>query len=449
MKYKTLLPVLFLLSVTSCQSNLGLNQLTKPSNNKISTTNNVTLSEKTYNSYVSFAKKFTSLMMEVNNSANEQSLGISIPDAYICFAITGAISNDAARNDVLSYLELDNVSELRTSVKELVDTLGTLYKTDNKLYGGYNLNSVWLNPDYVSLVKDKDEELYYDLEHYYDATMYFEALTNETANQYLRDYGLKNLPTPKIELPGDPCALNAMSVFYCLDYFDNELIDTYKKQYQSGNHKMDYSFGSTLKKVDYIGKSQIAEVYENENFYGSNMRIGLLNADFFLPNDKNAMPSSILNDVLNKNYKIKKGSIKYPGEESFEETNFHDVSIKAPYFSLDNKIALDREALSRILPVITKNGAGERLVKANDGSNLYLDYIMQFSKMKFNYEGFYSCSVTISGERATSAGTEYKRFELNLDHPYLFEINKNVRVDNNRHSIPIVIGEIVDPIYKD
>ena len=41
-------------------------------------------------------------MMEVNNK-NENSLAISIPDAYLCLAILGAISSDSARNDVLSY----------------------------------------------------------------------------------------------------------------------------------------------------------------------------------------------------------------------------------------------------------------------------------------------------------------------------------------------------------
>ena len=73
--------------------------------------------------------------------------------------------------------------------------------------------------------------------------------------------------------------------------------------------------------------------------------------------------------------------------------------------------------------------------------------------MKFNYDGFYSCSVTISGMEATSAPwyPEYEEFELTLDHPYVFEVEKNVKVGDNiiADKVPLVIGEIVNPNYSD
>jgi hypothetical protein len=70
--------------------------------------------------------------------------------------------------------------------------------------------------------------------------------------------------------------------------------------------------------------------------------------------------------------------------------------------------------------------------------------------MKFNYDGFYSCSVTIAGERATSTGIEYPYFELTLDHPYVFEVRKQVRIDNSQYkNTPLIIGEIVNPEYQD
>ena len=109
-------------------SNLQRHRLTTPKLAKISEVRNYDISSTTYDSYTSFAKKFVSLMMAANNKEKEESLGISIPDAYICLAITGAISNDEARNDVLSYLELKDMDELRTSVKEIVSTMGTLFK---------------------------------------------------------------------------------------------------------------------------------------------------------------------------------------------------------------------------------------------------------------------------------------------------------------------------------
>lgn len=73
--------------------------------------------------------------------------------------------------------------------------------------------------------------------------------------------------------------------------------------------------------------------------------------------------------------------------------------------------------------------------------------------MKFNYDGFYSCSVTISGMEPTSAPwyPEYEEFELTLDHPYVFEVTKNVKVDNNStiSKVPLVVGEIINPNYKE
>lgn len=437
-------------------SNLQSHRLTTPKLAKISEVRNYDISSPTFNSYTSFAKKFASLMMAANNKEKEESLGISIPDAYLCLAITGVISTDEARNDVLSYLELKDMDELRTSVKEIVSTMGTLFRNnDDKLVGGYNLNSVWFNPDKVSLIKEKDKELYKDLEEVFDASLYLEALTSDTANQYLKENGLKDMPVPDIKLDDeDPSAINVMSTYYCLDYFPERAKQIYLDQYKSGNHKMDYTNNGDTSKVDYI--TQIYDggsVYENDNFYGSRMSIGgNLSMSYFLPNDKNALPSSILDDVLNNNYHQKQSSY-YDQENQLQETFAHKVTINAPYFSLDNAAELKRGDLSKILPIITKRGAGERIAKANSGYEMCLDYLKQFSVMKFNYDGFYSCSVTISGIVPTSMTwyPEYEEFELTLDHPYVFEVEKSVLVDGSTvaSKVPLVVGEIVNPNYKE
>ena len=174
--------------------------------------------------------------------------------------------------------------------------------------------------------------------------------------------------------------------------------------------------------------------------------------EYFLPNDKNALPSSILNDVLNNNYHLKQSSY-YDRDNQLQDTFYHEVTINAPYFSLDNEAGLDNGDLSDILPIITKGGAGERIAKANNGFGMFLDYLKQFSVMKFNYDGFYSCSVTISGMEATSAPwyPEYEEFELTLDHPYVFEVEKSVLVDGSivPSKVPLVVGEIVNPNYSD
>ena len=437
--------------VTNKKSAITMSQIVKPTVEKVSKICDRNMSQLTYDSYTAFTKKFVSLMMEVNNSTEEDSLGISIPDAYLCFAITALISLDVARDDVLSYLELPNMDALRTAVREVLSVTATLYKNQNgKLMGGYNLNSIWLNPEKVSLIKEKDEELYRDLAEIFDASLYMEALTSKRANEYLKENGLKDLPTPKIELDdSNPSAMNTMSVFYCLDYFDPETKYVYKAQYNSHNHKMTYTYNSRNESVDYIEQNGVKEVYEGDDFYGSSLSIGNLNMDLFLPNSKTALPSSILDDVLDNNYHLR-DSTYLDENNNVKPTNYHKVDILAPYFSLNNKPSLSRGDLSKVLPVITTLGAGERIATANNGLPMYLDYVSQFSLMKFNYDGFYSCSVTIMGYEAGSAFVpEYEQFTLKLDHPYVFEVTKSIQVNGINTSIPMVVGEIVTPTYVD
>ena len=312
-------------------SNLG--RLTTPKVEKISTKQNYEISQTTYDSYLAFAKKFSKLAISETNKNKEESLGISIPDAYLCLAITAAVSNDAARNDVLSYLELNNVEELRTSVKEILATLCTLYEDYNhKYHGGYNLNSIWLDPAQVALVKEKDKQLYKDLEELFDASTYMEPLTGEKANNYLKDNGLKDMPVPTIQLNDtNPPAMGVMSVYYCLDFFMEETKEYYKQQYQSGTHKMDYSFNGSTSKVDYIEQNRDGNVYQGSNFYGADLSIQSLNMSYFLPNNKTSMPSSILDDVLNNNYQLKQGQYT-AWNNQVQQTTTHNIHISAPYF---------------------------------------------------------------------------------------------------------------------
>jgi len=450
---KYVLSFVAVITLVSCQKPWATSkQLTKAKLEKISETYNNTLSQSTYDSYMAFAKKFTSLVIQTSiEKEGEKSLGVSIPDAYFCLAILGAISDDAARSDVLSYLELASVEDMRTAVRELLAVAGTLYKNaDGKLMGGYNLNSIWLDPEQVQLVKEKDEQLYQDLEEVFDASTYHNALTSKRANDYMKENGLKDMPVPNIELDDDnPPAIGVMSAYYCLDYFKEETKQRYEQQYKSKVHKMDYTYANNISQVDYIQTREHGNVYEGNGFYGADSQIQNLNMTYFLPNDSNALPSSILNDVLDKNYQLKQGKyIDYEGVE--HDSTIFDVIVKAPYFSLDNKIDLEYEKLKTILPVITKKGAGERLAESILGEDLFLAFIKQFSVMKYNYDGFYSCSVTIAGNYASSAASPtYETFELVLDHPYIFEVNKQIRTGQTWNQLPLVIGEIVVPEYED
>ena len=283
----------------------------------------------TYNSYKAFAKKFVTLMMDVNNSTDEKSLAISIPDAYIALAITGIISDQNGLQDVLNYLELDNVQALRTATKQIVANLGTMTKDyyGNDV-GGLNLNSIWVNPEKMTLLQERDEELYKDLRDIYDASLYMNALTSNRAMQYIAENGLPDKPVPNIHLnDDDPAAMSIMSVYYDIDTFED--FRYYEYEYLSGTHLMNYTCNGQTKRVDYIKQSnEHTFIYEGDNLTGATLHLDNSYLNFFLPKDETAMPSTILEDVLNYDYSPKVVTYTKDGEERTADT--YKVDISAP-----------------------------------------------------------------------------------------------------------------------
>lgn len=456
MKNKKFLAIFTLpLLLSSCIGKVELDgEITRSKVNKFLDRASYSLSEVTYNSYSSFAKKFAKLAL--NSMEKEESVGVSIPDAYLAFSICALISNDVAREDVLNYLELEDIEELKLATSEIIKAFCSLSKNNDGQYvGGYNLNSLWFNPGKVSLLEDRDVDVYNALEEVFDANTYYSALTSKKANDFLKAYGLKDKPTPKIKLDDeDPAAVSIMSVYYLLDYFKEETKQYYENQYRSGTHKMEYNFGSETKQVDYIESSSRSSLLLGDNFKGATQIINSLSMTYFLPDDKTALPSSIMDDVLNEKYQEDEYLLEVPYDDYSFYTKDYDITIEAPYFSLDNKIDIKYEDLIKILPVITKGGAARRMCDPRyelGFIDIFLSYIKQFSVMKFNYDGFYSCSVTIMGMDAGSAAPlEYRTYDLRLDHPYVFEVNKSVRVgDSSFKNVPLIIGEIIDPNYVD
>ena len=402
----------------------------------------------TYNSYKAFAKKFVTLMMDVNNPAgsSEESLAISIPDAYIALAITGIISDENGLQDILDYVELDNAAALKTATKEIVASFGTITKDHaGNDVGGLNLNSIWLNPDKMRLLQEKDTNLYKDLQDAFDASLYMEALTSNKAMQYIAENGLPGRPVPNIELPDDdhPAAINIMSVFYDIDSFENQ--DYYESQYLSGTHLMNYTCNGQTKRVDYIKQSeQHSYLYEGDNLTGATMSLENSNMTFFLPKNQTAMPSSILQDVLDDNYAPKTVTYTRNGEERTADT--YEVDISAPYFFMNNASELHQDDLISAFPRLTQSGLGSRLAESTRGLPIALSYIMQFSTMRFDYNGFYSCSATIVVGQDTAIADETK-VDFVVNRPYVFERSKMLKIGNDHLDIPIIIGEIVDPNY--
>ena len=398
---------------------------------------------------MAFTRKFTPIALKAGNEGgevgSEANSGISLPDAYVCLAMTGMISSKKALDDVLGFLELSNAHELKTAVEEITCALGTPNKDGyGNLTGGCSLNSIWLNPEKTELLQQEDEQLAEDLRSAFSASVFLEVLTSDKAAQYIRSNAPEGMPAPEIKLDdNDSAAIAVMSSFWCMDYFDEYMREHFKKQCDSGIHKMDFFSNGRISKTDYIEKTQFGTIRKGNGYIGSSLDINNLDMAFFLPNDKNASPSSILNDALNENHSEERR------DDSFE---IFEVTISAPYFSLNNEMRLSDVDLSKMLPIICKGGMGERLAKAKSAPELHLKDMLQFSSMKFDYNGFCSRSAAMAlGEKLSGHG-HYKKFNLILDHPYLFEVRKTIRVKDSANGsvsdyirLPIVIGEIFNP----
>lgn len=399
------------------------------------------ISQATYDSYMAFASKFTKMAFASAFEDGEKSFAVSIPDAYLCLALTGIVSSTPAEADILSFLSLGNEQELKTAAKEIVASLCTLKANDDGSYsGGYNLNSLWFDPAQVELLA-KDETLYQDLADIFDTSVYLRALKSAEANAYLAEKGLKDLPTPKVSLDDDhPFAASVMSVFYCLDSFP--LRDLYKDQYTSGTHKMSYTQNGVVSEENYIRfEKDVAPVYEGKGFTGASAWVHQLQMSYFLPDALTGSPYGILNDVLASAY-TKKSYLK----EGLTRDDYQ-LTIDAPYFRLNNRSVLNHETLAKVLPVISEGGMSEKMVTSKLGA-IYLSQVLQQSVMTFDYQGFYSASLTIAGGEPTSAPTG-DQYLLSLDHPYLFQVAQPVvKVSDSYQNIPLVIGEIIDPAYE-
>ena len=313
--------------------------------------------------------------------------------------------------------------------------------------GGLNLNSIWLNPEKMSLLAEKDEDLYRDLKNIFEASLYLDGLTSNKAKQYISENGLPDKPIPNIELPhdDDPAAVNIMSVYYDMDVF--ECPDRYRSEYQSGQHTMSYTVGGQTKQVDYIEQVNFnSEIVENDNLTGATLSLDNSHINFFLPKDETAMPSAILGDVLDENYSIKE--FTYLEDDEEKSTSLCTVEISAPYFFMENKALLEREDLIPLFPSLTSHGVASRLASSKNGLPVALESIMQFSTMRFDYNGFYSCSATIVISDTSAAHTSDVIVDFALNRPYAFERSRYIRnSDGGYYEVPIIVGEIVDPNY--
>jgi hypothetical protein len=114
---------------------------------------------------------------------------------------------------------------------------------------------------------------------------------------------------------------------------------------------------------------------------------------------------------------------------------------------MNNASQLHQDDLISAFPHLTQiGGFGSRLAESTKGLPIGLAYIAQFSTMRFDYNGFYSCPATIVGGDEMSSYDETK-VDFVVNRPYVFERSKTLKVGNDDLDVPIIVGEIVDPNY--
>ena len=403
---------------------------------------------KSYESYMAFARKFVPSIMAENTNEEETSMSVSIPDAYLAIAIAGIISDAKALTEVLSYLELSSEAELKEAVSDIIKSLCVLTKDDdNKLDGGFNTNSIWFDPKQVALLKDKDNQLYQDLADVFGATIFMEPLTTKTAMKYLTENAVEGIPVPDVTLDDyNPSPASIMSTYTCVSCFPGTLAKMMQSEYESGEHKMIYHALQEDKLVDYIHKYyDSGYVYEGEGFHGAEMGIGESQARFFLPDSSDATATSILEDVLADNYNYVECET-VNGEKRPQE---YKLDIKAPYFDMNNKLGFSK-GFKKAFPNMTDNGFASRLVTPKNADKLFATGLGQFSKVRFDYQGFFSSSVTvISASTSAPMPPDNPVYHLSLDHPYVFEFKDYINMQGGGfRNVPMVVGRIIDPVYE-
>ena len=400
------------------------------------------LSQTTYDSYCAFAENFVPFIL---SSANlNESVALSIPDAYLAFALTAYSSTEPAQGEFLDFLGLESKGDCFNAAKEIRDVFSTLSEEREGAYsGGYNLNSFWVDLSRLYVKEGKEAE-FQKIADAFDVAIFSEGLTKQAAKNYFETYGLEGYPYPSLDLPDDPAAGAVMSVFYCLDSFDEPVL--FEREYQSKNHYIDYFLNGVSHPVDYLEFFElVAPVYEGEGFLGAKQTINHLNAGFFLP-DEGKAPKDIFADVVAGNYDYK----HYVSQETGATLMEYHRTIEAPYFQVDSSLTVAKKELDSRFPKSQQSGVFENLFGAKNGYPLTLDQIMQGSTMRFDYNGFYSCSATVITYTDSAAfGPEgIEDFTLTLDRPYVFTMEKpGVQVEGKYLSVPMIYGMIYDPNY--
>lgn len=357
----------------------------------------------------------------------------SVFDAFVNFAMLSYFSEGDAQTALLSLFDTNDPSGLPKAVSELTWALGTpILKTKSGIQGqvaegGYSANSLWYDSAFIEPRADeKGAEAYKTLKEAFFASLFSTRPTGGLISEWLEQSLPDGYPIPSIPGDLDTDVALVSSYFLKVPQYNAEYV---KQWYEKGEDRLDYSFLGTKIRSGYSASvDRGGTYYESKDLIGATQKAFGLSV--FLPKDKDALPSTILGEVVSEGYEVKSTKGQY--------------SVTIPYFAIDKQDL----ALHELFAPKTGWPLPGFVCQSLFTNPLVVEKIDQYSRLSFDYDGFYSASATIAEIKDTTAlpgDTEYyEPFELIADRPFVFRES----IFNDGTELPVVIGTVVDPGYE-
>lgn len=384
-----------------------------------------TISDRCAAIYKGFAEKIAPVALKTNFT--NQSVAFSAVDAFVSLSMEVYLSADAIQSAYCQSLGARDMAEVNETVKEISTYLGVAGERSlgeetgvtTGLFGGANINSLWLAPGLR--LKSGIDPLLKELSDSYFVSVYHVPPTAANLNVWFQSVAPEGFDElPEIKVPDDSNA-SCVSAYFLQDHYQDGAQVVLKQQYDSKNHYLDYTLADgTTKKVDYIKNVEdTGTVYTGDGFTAADQKIAATQFHYCLP-DPGKTPMDILDAALSREGLTSK---KYK------------LTTEAPYF----KINSDLDITSTVETLGISELKSASLTKLVDDSEEYLDVIKQDSLLTYDYRGFYAASATVVANTGEAEPPKYDPYTFSLNRPYYFE--------SDLYGLPVFYGIVMDPGY--
>lgn len=402
------------------------------------------LSAKSVSIYETFYKKMVPVALSLSENKT-----FSLVDAFVNLALLSKTSGPDYQNDVLSFYSCSQ-AELDTAAKEILLSLAVpdtcWVEGQEKAYGGFALNSLWIRPE---IALKEDQTTLSSLKNDYFADLFHAEATADAINAYNQAmtpavYG--ELPKVNFEDPLD-CAI--VSTFDVYNAFSEREENQNREDYASGKHKMSFfSEGGAESLKNYLSNTQYwCKEKIGDGFTGVDNRISHLGFSLYKADEGQPL-SKIIKDAVEGIYTYRDYGLDEQGKAIIPV-----CTSKIPYFEQTTDLELMPIYAQAGLSSMSGSSQGA-LSKVIQDETQSVVFIKQSNVCSLDYEGFVSKSITITGTNGTAATSingpsepTYYRYDYDANKPFLFSVNKDVRVGTDFQNLPILYGTMMDPEY--